>query len=66
MEKRTLGQTGMEVTVPGFDSVALLINRALYAGLNVIDPGGILLKFRRKIGKRWLRPLARPCHTRLG
>ena len=66
MEKRTLGKTGMEVTVPGFDSAALLINRALDAGLNVIDHGGTLPKFRRKIGKRWLRPLARPCHTRLG
>ena len=63
MEKRVLGKTGMEVTVLGFgsaeigfqnvpdDTAALLINRALDAGLNVIDTAECYPGSEEKIGK---------------
>src|SRR3954468_19583492 len=63
MEKRTLGKTGMEVTVLGFGSAeigfqnvpdetsTLLINRALDAGLNVIDTAECYPGSEEKIGK---------------
>ncbi|HEY3738936.1 MAG TPA: aldo/keto reductase [Bryobacteraceae bacterium] len=63
MEKRALGKTGMNVTVLGFGSAeigfqnvpdetsALLINRALDAGLNVIDTAECYPGSEEKIGK---------------
>ena len=63
MEKRTLGKTGMEVTVLGFgaaeigfrgvpqDTVGRLINGALDAGLNVIDTAECYPDSEEKIGQ---------------
>jgi aryl-alcohol dehydrogenase-like predicted oxidoreductase len=63
MEKRVLGKTGMEVSVLGFgsaeigfqnipdDTVSLLINSALHAGLNVIDTAECYPGSEEKIGK---------------
>jgi aryl-alcohol dehydrogenase-like predicted oxidoreductase len=63
MEKRVLGKTGMEVAVLGFgaaeigfqgvpdETVALLINSALHAGLNVIDTAECYPGSEEKIGK---------------
>jgi aryl-alcohol dehydrogenase-like predicted oxidoreductase len=63
MEKRVLGKTGMEVSVLGFGSaeigfqnisdeaVALLLNSALHAGLNVIDTAECYPGSEDKIGK---------------
>jgi aryl-alcohol dehydrogenase-like predicted oxidoreductase len=63
MEKRTLGKTGMDVTVLGFgaaeigyrgvplDTVDKLINAALDAGLNVIDTAECYPGSEEKIGQ---------------
>ena len=63
MEKRSLGNTGMAVSVLGFgsaeigyqgiadDIAAQLINRALDAGLNVIDTAECYPNSEEKIGK---------------
>ncbi|MBZ5609523.1 MAG: aldo/keto reductase [Acidobacteriia bacterium] len=63
MEKRTLGKTGMDVTVLGFgaaeigfrgvpqDTVDRLINGALDAGLNVIDTAECYPASEEKIGQ---------------
>jgi aryl-alcohol dehydrogenase-like predicted oxidoreductase len=63
MEKRTLGKTGMDVTVLGFgsaeigfrgvppDTVHKLINGALDAGLNVIDTAECYPTSEEKIGQ---------------
>lgn len=63
MEKRTLGKTGMDVTVLGFgaaeigyrgvpqDTVGKLINSALDAGLNVIDTAECYPDSEEKIGE---------------
>lgn len=63
MEKRTLGKTGMDVTVLGFgaaeigyrgvaqDTVHRLINGALDAGLNVIDTAECYPESEEKIGQ---------------
>jgi aryl-alcohol dehydrogenase-like predicted oxidoreductase len=63
MEKRTLGKTGMDVTVLGFgaaeigyrgvpqDTVGRLINSALDAGLNVIDTAECYPDSEEKIGQ---------------
>src|SRR5262249_4605227 len=63
MEKRTLGKTGMEVTVLGyggaeigfrgtpFETVDQLINGALDAGLNVIDTAECYIDSEQKIGR---------------
>ncbi len=63
MEKRVLGKTGMAVTVLGFGSAEIgfqnipdetsaeLINRALDAGLNVIDTAECYPGSEEKIGK---------------
>lgn len=63
MEKRKLGKTGMEVTVLGFgaaeigyrgvprDTVQLLLNSALDAGLNVIDTAECYPDSEEKIGQ---------------
>jgi hypothetical protein len=63
MEKRTLGQTGMNVTVLGYGSAEIgfrgvpeetverLINGALDAGLNVIDTAECYVDSEEKIGK---------------
>jgi aryl-alcohol dehydrogenase-like predicted oxidoreductase len=62
MEKRTLGKTGMSVTVLGFggaeigfekaeqETVDSLLNSALDAGLNVIDTAAIYPQSEAKIG----------------
>lgn len=63
MEKRTLGNTGMQVTALGFggaeigfrgaaaDIVDRLVNGALDAGLNVIDTAECYIDSEEKIGK---------------
>ncbi len=63
MEKRTLGKTGMEVTMLGFgaaeigyrgvpsDTVGRLINGALDAGLNIIDTAECYPDSEEKIGQ---------------
>jgi len=63
MEKRTLGNTGMAVTVLGYggaeigfqgvpaDTVGRLINSALDAGLNVIDTAECYIDSEQKIGE---------------
>ena len=63
MEKRTLGKTGMDVTVLGYGSAEIgfrgvpeetverLINGALDAGLNVIDTAECYVDSEEKIGK---------------
>jgi len=63
MEKRTLGQTGMNVTVLGYGSAEIgfrgvpaetverLINGALDAGLNVVDTAECYVDSEEKIGK---------------
>lgn len=63
MEKRTLGKTGMQVTVLGYggaeigfrgipeETVDRLINGALDAGLNVIDTAECYVDSEEKIGK---------------
>ncbi len=63
MEKRTLGKTGMDVTVLGFgaaeigyrgvpqDTVDRLINSALDAGLNIIDTAECYPGSEEKIGQ---------------
>jgi aryl-alcohol dehydrogenase-like predicted oxidoreductase len=63
MEKRTLGKTGMDVTILGFgaaeigyrgvpqDTVGRLINSALDAGLNVIDTAECYPDSEEKIGQ---------------
>jgi aryl-alcohol dehydrogenase-like predicted oxidoreductase len=63
MEKRTLGKTGMNVTVLGYggaeigyrgvpeETVERLINGALDAGLNVIDTAECYVDSEEKIGK---------------
>ena len=63
MEKRTLGKTGMDVTMLGFgaaeigyrgvpqDTVGRLINSALDAGLNVIDTAECYPDSEEKIGQ---------------
>ena len=63
MEKRTLGRTGLQVTVLGFGGaeigfenatpadVAKLLNSALDAGLNVIDTAAMYLQSEALIGQ---------------
>src|SRR5579864_4159759 len=63
MEKRTLGKTGMDVTVLGFggaeigfrgvpqDTVARLLNGALDAGLNVVDTAECYPDGEEKVGQ---------------
>ena len=63
MEKRTLGKTGMNVTVLGYggaeigfqgvplDTVNKLINGALDAGLNVIDTAECYIDSEEKVGQ---------------
>src|SRR5271166_6259776 len=63
MEKRTLGKTGIDVTVLGFgaaeigyrgvpqDTVARLLDAALDAGLNVIDTAECYPDSEEKIGE---------------
>src|SRR5260370_39973438 len=63
MEKRTLGKTGMNVTVLGYggaeigfrnvpeETVDRLINGALHAGLNVIDTAECYIASEEMIGK---------------
>ena len=63
MEKRTLGKTGMDVTVLGyggaeigfrgtpFETVEQMINGALDAGLNVIDTAECYIDSEQKIGR---------------